>query len=277
MSTPRPNYGKRNATSPKENMAKNPKNSSLSPHETNLDLLVKVEFLTLNDKPFLGQISEDELLYLWVKVFDRSIDEVFGVTSAKSLTRNVRATFKLKSPIKLEEAFKAANFRYEKFLDDGSSEVITGKILGFGVDKPAEIGEITTVTVKTNFGIEASGVINWLRLYGTITESKGFVASISTDKLNIKSDTFKAEILLNRHIEEYLPMYGQKAQVHYPGIPRQCNRCYGVGHMRRDCNNTKKDWVPYVMSFIKNGVNIELVGSWKNAIQRWENANLNKE
>jgi hypothetical protein len=145
MSTPKANYGKRSATSPKENMAQKPKNSSLSPHETNSDLLVKVEFVTLNGKPFLGQVTEDKLLYVWVKVFNCDLEEVYGITSTKTLTRNVRATYKLKTAIKIDEAFAAGNFRYEKFLDDGSSEEITGRIIGFGLDKPAEIGEITKV------------------------------------------------------------------------------------------------------------------------------------
>jgi hypothetical protein len=280
-------YGKRTATSPRENMAKNPKNvdaqlsyppqsssqpsqSSQPKHETSLDLLVKLEFLTINGKPFLGQISDDELLYVWVKVFNRCLDEVFGVTSTKTLTRNVRATFKLKTPIKLNEAFGTPNFSYEKFSDDGSSEVITGKILGF--IQAAQLGELVTVSVKTGFGVEASGVVNWLKLYGSVTPRQEFAPAV-LNNLQLKSDTFQAEVVLRRHIEEYLPMYGQKVQVYYPGIPRQCNRCYGVGHMRRDCNNIKKDWIIYVKEFVENGVEVELIGTWQKAIERWQNAN----
>lgn len=264
-------YGKRMASSPKESLTKKGTGQN---HETDLDTLVKIEFETINGKPYLGQISDDELIYVWVKVFNRNKDELFGLTSTKTLTRNVRATFKLKKPVKLHEVFPSALFSYEKFLDDGGSEEITGKIIGFGASKPAEIGELAKVTVKTNFGVEATGVLNWLKLYGTVASQHEFVTNPNT---GLKTDVFETNIVLKKHIEEYLPMYGQKVQVHYPGIPRMCNRCYLTGHLRRDCNNKKRDWIVYVIGLIEDGgINKEYVGSWKNAISRWKDANSNQ-
>lgn len=265
------NYGKRVASSPRETMSKKGTGQN---HETDLDTLVKIEFETINGKPYLGQVSDDELIYIWVQVFKRNKDELFGTTSTKTLTRNVRATFKLRAPVKLHEVCETGFFSYEKFLDDGASEVITGRVIGFGSTKPAEIGELTKITVKTNFGVEPAGILAWLKLYGTVASQHDFKTNTNT---GLKTDVFETEIVLKKHIEEYLPMYGQKVQVYYPGIPRMCNRCYLVGHLRRDCNNKKRDWVAYIISLINDGVKKELVGSWKNAITRWENANSNPE
>lgn len=265
-------YGKRTASSPRENMSKK---GSGQNHETDLDTLVKIELETINGKPFLGQISDDELIYIWVQVFKRSKDELFGTTSTKTLTRNVRATFKLKDPIKVQEICESGFFVYEKFLDDGSSEEITGRVLGFGFTKPAEIGELTKITVKTNFGVEPAGILAWLKLYGTVAPQHEFKINQNT---GLRTDVFETEIVLKKHVEEYLPMYGQKVQVHYPGIPRMCNRCYLVGHLRRECNNKKRDWVAYIVDLIEEGgIKKELVGSWKNAINRWKNANSNPD
>jgi hypothetical protein len=50
-------------------------------------------------------------------------------------------------------------------LDDGSQELITGKILGFGAPKLAEIGDLVNVSVKTNLLVEPSGIVNWMKLY----------------------------------------------------------------------------------------------------------------
>lgn len=264
-------YGKRAASSPRENMSKK---GSGQNHEASLDTLVRIEFESINGKPYLGQVSDDELIYVWVKVFNRNKDELFGITSTKTLTRNVRATYKLKSPIKLQEICETGCFAYEKFLDDGGSEEITGRVIGFGSTKPAEIGELTKISVKTNFGVEPAGILAWLKLYGTVASQHDFKTNLST---GLKTDIFETEIVLKKHVEEYLPMYGQKVQVYYPGIPRMCNRCYRAGHLRRDCNNKKRDWIVYVISLIEGGVQRELVGSWKNAISRWENANSNPE
>jgi len=241
-------------------------------YETDSDTIVKIELETINGKPFYGQATDDELIYIWVRVFKRSRDELFGVISSKSLTRNVRATYKLRAPLRLKDLSDCAIFSYEKFLDDGATEEITGRILGYGNVKPAEIGDLTRVTVKTNFGVEPIGVLNWLKLYGTIASNSGnFVDNPST---GLKTDVFEVEIVLKKHINEYLPMYGQKVQVNYPGIPRMCNRCYLVGHLRRECNNKKRDWIEYVVNLIENdGIKSDFVGTWKNAISRWRNAN----
>ncbi len=247
------------------------KNKEPSP-ETDPDLLVKIELLTINEKPFFGQATDDELLYIWCKIFKRELSELYGVTSSKSLTRNVRATFKLKAPIKIQDIAKGANFRYEKYLDDGAVEVITGRVLGHV--KPAELGELTTVTVKTNFGVEASGVCDWLRLYGVVS-----TGDFKTNKnTGLKTDIYESQIILRKHIHEYLPIFGQKAVVHYAGIPKMCNRCYLTGHMRRECNNKKRDWVAYINSLVEEeGVDAKLIGTWSNAVSRWKNANSNPE
>lgn len=247
------------------------------PLEADLDTLVKIEFETINGKPYYGQVTEDELLYVWVKVFGRNKDELFGFTSTKTLSRNVRAIYKLKEPIKLSDVTNSPGFFYEKYLDDGSVEEITGRFIGYGAQKPAEIGDTVKVTAKTNFGVEAAGVLAWLKLYGTPTSNFGFLDQPNNP--GFKTDIFEAELILKQHIEEYLPIYGQKVQISYPGMPKQCNRCYLVGHLRRECCNKRKDWIAYVTDLISNNdaITEEMVGSWKNAINRWKNSNANAE
>jgi hypothetical protein len=257
-------YGKRQASSPRENMSKKPSAS----FETDPDKLVKIEFDSINGKPYFGQVSDDELLYLWIQVLGRKRDELFGVTSTKTLTRKVRATFRLHNPIKLTEAFESERFEYEKFLDDGSQEVISGKILNYGEARPAKVGDLVHVTVRTNLSIEAAGIVNWLKNYGTLTSKvQDFQTNPTT---GLKTDVFEAELVLKTHIEEYLPMYGAKVQVYYPGIPRMCNRCYTPGHIRRDCCRPKKDWIVYVIELLDRGVSPSLIGSWNNAVARFK-------
>ncbi len=253
-----------------QSVSEEPSNDQSISYEADPDTLVKIEFISLNGKPFYGQVTDDELLYIWVSVFGRKLEELFGTTSSKSLTRHVRAIFKLKTPTKLTEIADGPEFSYEKFLDDGASETITGKILGFNAVKPAELGDLVKVTIKTNFGVEAAGLIRWLKLYGIPTAQYHYQVNPHT---GLKTDVFEAEIILKRHIEEFLPIFGQKAIVSYPGMPKQCNRCYNVGHLRRDCNNPKKDWVEYIASFLCGDFDKELIGTWSKAVQRWNLAN----
>ncbi len=245
---------------------------SLQGHETSPELLVKIEFDTINGKPYFGHVTDEELLYIWVQVFKRDKDDLFGITSTKSLMRKIRATFKLKAPVKLTDVYPTATLSYIKYLVDDETEEITGRILSYDATKPAELGELTKITVKTNFGVEGSGVLAWLKLYGIPTANHGFLVN---PKSGLASDVYEAEIILHSHIEEFLPMYGQKVTVNYPGIPRMCNRCYLVGHMRRDCNNIKKEWVQFIIDLVEGGVHPELIGNWTAAIKRYQNANAN--
>jgi len=258
---------KRLATSPIFKMAKKPPQSN--PNETEKDKIVKVEFCTINGKPYFGQITEEELLYIWISVFNKPRDLLFGVKSSKSLTRNVRATFKLTAPIKLHEEFPSENFTYENYLTDGQAEKVTGKILGY--KKIAELGKLTQITVVTNFGVEPPGIILWLQRYGTVSANYSFVKNPDT---GLYSDTFETEIVLEKHVPEYLPMFGQKVTVSYPGIEKMCNRCYTIGHLRRDCRNPVKEWIKHIIDFIDSEkIPPELIGTWDAAIARFKNAN----
>lgn len=257
---------KRPPTSPISNMNKK---GTVNPHETSKDKLIKVEFETINGKPYFGQISEEELLYVWITVFKKPRELLFGVKSTKSLTRNVRATFKLTASVKLHEEFPNENFCYENFLDDGQTERITGRILGY--KKKAELGQITKITVTTNFGVEPPGILNWLQRYGTVSAKYNFAKNSET---GVYTDVFETEICLSRHIPEYLPMYGQKVTIAYPGIEKVCNKCYVSGHMRRECGNPTREWIKFVIDYIKEEkIPEELIGSWDSAIERYQNAN----
>jgi hypothetical protein len=76
-------YGKRQAISPKENMNKKGSGQCL---EADPETILKVELETINGKPYFGKANDEELLYIWCRVFGSQKDELFGVISSKSLT-----------------------------------------------------------------------------------------------------------------------------------------------------------------------------------------------
>lgn len=254
---------KRPPTSPMENQSKKDK---YHPHETPSEKIVKVEFLSINGKPYFGQISDEELLFIWIEVFNKSRELLFGVKSTKSLNRNIRAIYKLTAPIKIEDEFPSEHFCYENLLGDGKIEKVSARILNY--KKVAEIGQLTKITVRTNFSVEPPGIINWLQKYGTVSSKYNFATNKST---GLYTDEFETEIVLQRHIPEFLPMYGQKTTVEYPGIPKACNKCYRTGHLKRDCTNVAREWIKYVVDLIEeDNIPIEFVGSWINAIKKYK-------
>ena len=61
------------------------------------------------------------------------------------------------------------------------------------------------------------------------------------------------EIVLARHIPEFLPIAGRKVQVSYPGIPKACNNCFQIGHLKRNCKAKKRNWLERVDELRKSG------------------------
>jgi len=155
-------------------------------------------------------------------VFLRKKDELFAVScSTKSLNHLVRARFRLNNPTKLCDVVKAGNFSYEKTLKDGKIEKMESIIIGYNKVQPLELGKKAHIHIKTNFGIEPDGVANWIRIFGSVYQ----IDHIINDNTGLRTDTVEAEVVLREHIPEFLPMYGQKAQIIYPGVLKICINC----------------------------------------------------
>ena len=56
-------------------------------------------------------------------------------------------------------------------------------------------------------------------------------------------------------------MYGKKVRLYHHGMVKQCNNCFGIGHMKRDCKDQKVNWKGYAVR--KTGRFEDLMfGSW---------------
>jgi len=137
-------------------------------------------------------------------------------------------------------------------------EKVTCRILGF--TKIPDLGQLVKVHIVTNFGVEPPGIINWLQKYGNVSSNYSMLKNETT---GLYTDVFETEMVLKRHIHEFLPMYG------YLGIPKVCNKCYRDGHMKRDCKNAAREWIKFVIDLMKEAkIPMEMVGTWEGAIKR---------
>jgi hypothetical protein len=74
------------------------------------------------------------------------------------------------------------------------------------------------------------------------------------------------EITLEDNIPEWLPMYGKKVRLYHHGMLKQCNGCYALGHMKRECKGTKINWRGYVDQMRRTGKYEDVMfGSWINS------------
>jgi hypothetical protein len=74
---------------------------------------------------------------------------------------------------------------------------------------------------------------------------------------------YDIEVTLSEFIPEWLPMFGKKVRIFHHGMPRQCNGCFEIGHLKWECKNQKMNWQAYVQKMKNSGkFQKELFGSW---------------
>jgi len=256
------NNFKRPATSPIFKMAKkNQTQLTPLPAEPKNDSVILIDIVELNGKEYFGDISDDDVLYIWLEVFKRKIDELVGTKTFRNINRQTRISFKLNKPTTPAQFYPTSTFTFEKNLD--CIDIFKGVIIGHGNQRRLELGVRGIIKVTTFFKVEAPHVIAWLCHFGQVSAEYRIVKN----SCNINTDVTEFEVVLHTHVPEYLPIYGHKIAVFYPGMPRVCNNCYKTGHVRKLCKSPKALWIDYVEYLLKSGeFEVEIFGNWVDII-----------
>lgn len=110
-----------------------------------------------------------------------------------------------------------------------------------------------------DFAVQFDQIVAWLAKFGSVSANHDY----ERNSLGFRTDVLETEIVLAKHVPEYLPIAGRKVLVNYPGIPRACNNCYVVGHLKRNCKAKKKDWLDRVAELRASGdFDDSLFGGW---------------
>jgi len=192
------------------------------------------------------------------------MDEVFGMSQKRGLNRYFRCTFTLNSIVSQQEIHREECFVFRRRTPDAKSDddydSIHCRLIVKNKPKSAEIGNIVRVTATTNeFTVSPEEIGKWLAKYGSVSSNYDYVKN----SVGIRTDILEVDLVLRKHIPEFLPVAGSKIQVGYPGIPRACIRCYKLGHMKRNCKGMKMEWIERVAELRKSGeFEDELFGKW---------------
>jgi hypothetical protein len=133
--------------------------------------------------------------------------------------------------------------------------------------------------------VDALTIKKWLLLHGTL------MTDLTEDKLDLELDsgeeelyqgvdlttgTYSVKMSIHKPIPQFLPMDGKKVRIFYRGIPKLCSKCYGGGHLRKDCTNERDDWLTYVDNhMIRWDLDESYYGKWCDRINDWRLANEN--
>jgi hypothetical protein len=127
----------------------------------------------------------------------------------------------------------------------------------------------------------------WLSEYGLIvsdiTEDKEELRPNSSEDEEIYNDIdlntgiYSAKMSLIKPIPQMIPMCGKKIKIYHKGISKQCMKCFGTGHFKRDCGEERKEWLDYVDSFMLEAkLPDEYYGNWTRLVEDWRMKNQEK-
>ena len=232
--------------------------------------LVKFEVIAINDSNYYGALTEEEIIHIWEKVLGRGFDEIYAMSYNRSLTRNFRVTIKSNFEASVSSIYPEPTFEFRRNKPNATSEddvdVLTCRLIGYSSVKPAELGQLTRITVKTNdFAVEPEQILDWLAKFGSVSSNHDY----ERNTVGVRTDVLETEIVLRKHIPEYLPIAGRKVVVAYPGIPKVCNNCYQTGHMKRACKAKRVEWIDKVQELRGTGdFPDEMFGGWISIIEQ---------
>lgn len=236
------------------------------------NLVVRVEIHRLNEKPFSGRLSREDLAEVWSEGLMCSTSNLFGFASILIPNRALRVNYKLKEPIQLSDFRNRPDFVWEKS-SAGKTDFFEGRILGYNLLEEAKIGDPVTVCVcRTGHELSDSQIKRWLDHYGQVQGEFQY----QVDKRGFAIDDLEVEVVLRSHIPEFLPMFGKKIRIYYVGMKKQCNNCLQLGHLKKECENSKIDWFQFIESLMSGDFKPDLFGAWPEIIKNVRQRNEQK-
>jgi len=223
-----------------------------------------IEAYGINESEFFGALRDEELVHIWTKILGRSMDDIFGMKTKRSIDRYFRAIFVLNGQTEISEFFPKPEFVFKRMRPDAKSDEdydnIHCRLIGYDRIRPAQLGQLVRVTASTvEFTVSPNDIVSWLSKFGSVNKNYSYIRN----GIGIRTDVIETELLLRAHIPEYLPVAGKKVIISYPGIKRMCINCYKIGHLKRNCKSRKVEWIDKVDEMRRSGLYEDsLFGEW---------------
>jgi len=222
--------------------------------------IVSIEVTKCNGNKFWGPLPDSVIRSIWTKTFRRNEKEIDVYNFKQVKNRHLEVNFELKKPMLISDISPTSDFYfYYKTLTGTNLMFATIRDYDYKV-KSARIGDTVVVSVlRTASEVRSSQMKEWLNHFGQIIEPHWY----DKDSENLNTGNFHVKLQLKFDIPEFLPMFGTKARIFYPGMKKQCSRCYRIGHLQKFCSKNRIDWLDYIERLIDTGLYPKnLFGNW---------------
>jgi len=208
---------------------------------------------------FVGGISRVQAKQIWSTGLKLPHDLVKGIALIQNLNKPFMIDFWLKREILESEV----PLTFSAVIDGAT---YTGEYVGD--DLIPLLGETVKVYIRrTRFRLKIHEIKAWLLVFGSIEGEIDYISD--KEDTTIATDDVACRMKLFKHIPNQLPAYGRKLNVSYRGQPIQCGACFGQGHKRADCKNSRADWLVYSEALfnLETNVTSDMLGRWYNLIR----------
>jgi hypothetical protein len=258
---------------------------------------IEVAVEKIDGKDFKGSIPETEgYTKVYLKALKLDFRNYHG--TATGFRGCPILTFRLKEPINIDLTFEGKeNFSWNRKIRTSTgvkTSVIDCKVRGvrhiFDDGRTYNHGReegFKWVRIEgAEYRVDEEVTRKWLLKYGELinnfAEEKMAYEPDSSDeedeeayKVPVHTGKYVVKMRIDRPIPQILPIDGRRIRIYYKGIRKQCNNCFEMGHMKRDCKERRKDWAEYVSSMMEStGFEPDLFGKWKVVVQDWRSKNL---
>jgi hypothetical protein len=121
-------------------------------------------------------------------------------------------------------------------------------------------------------------IVAWLEKFGNavsdLTEDKERDSSDSDDT-EYFNRIYSIKMDLKTKPPQFLPISGKKIKIYYKGIEKRCVKCFGTGHLKKDCILARKVWMEYVSDLMfETGFDLKMLGDAQKYLEKWRSENV---
>jgi len=252
-----------------------------------------VDILKMDGEPFKGTVPRTEALkHIFVRALGFKPNEFHGATPG--FRSNPTVLFKTKETFNIDERLAGKSFfTYQKTVRTEQGEKIiemSCSIRGIREQDPAMKAGPSYTWLKiegAEYHLKEEQLRLWLSEYGLlvsdITEDKEEQRHDSSEddeiynNIDLNTGIYSAKMNLIKPIPQLIPMCGKKIKIYHKGIKKQCMKCFGTGHFKRDCVEERREWLDYVDSFMLEAkLPDEYYGNWSKWVVDWRLKNQEK-
>ena len=250
-----------------------------------------VDVLEMDGQKFMGSLTRKEMsTSIYIKALGLRPENLHGFVPGYKGHPTIKFRLKEKINVDLDLQGKS-EFTFDRQEKVGSENIVhTFKCQIFGIRSVGDFLEenqdqrksrYTWIKVEgAEYELPKEEIVEWLAKFGTpiteLTEDKERDSSDS-DENEYFNGIYSIKMDLTSKPPQFLPIGGKKIRIYYKGIAKRCVKCFGTGHLKKDCTSPRKDWMEYVSDFMfEKDFDLDMLGDARKYLEKWRLGNKEK-